>query len=289
MNTVIKGFESAMGELKDKLDDIKSHMPHFFEEIPFPEDESKSEHNETDTENDRFNELEDKADSSDENNNDDAGNVVHSSDEVSESDNPEDKTKKFLERLTEILTSSEEIKKIIDQNPELKEKIEKCLDIINNPDKHTAAEVNWALDRIKKEIKGAIFEAAVREALTSVGLDVEDGQRTVEGESGATRPDIIAANNTDKPIILFGKVINPGENVYVECKCGRKEYMEGQLKNHLPNQLSGHDGVSILITTSDMDEVDTELLNDVIKKNDTIAVIIESSAEDVEEVIKGAN
>lgn len=287
MNTVIKGFETAMADIKETLDDIKSHMPKFFEELPSPNDDSKSDSKDTDTPENKKN---DTADSSEaDNDKKDAGNVVHSSDDVSESDNPEDKTKKFLERLTEILTSSEEIKKLIEQNPDLKAKLEKCLDIINNPDKHTSAEINWALDRIKKEIKGAIFEAAVKEALASVGLDVEDGQRTVEGESGATRPDVIAANNTDKPIILFGKVINPGENVYVECKCGRKEYMEGQLKNHLPNQLSGHDGVSILITTSDMDEVDSDLLDEVITKNDTTAVITESSAEAIEEVIKEAS
>lgn len=279
---MIKEFESFMGEVKEKFDDIRLHMPNFFEEMPLPEDELKFD--EIDTENDMGNESED----NDENNNDTVD-IVHFSDEVSEEDNPEEKTERFLNRLTEILTTREEIKKIIDQNPELKEKTEKCLDIIINPDKHTVAEVNWALDRIKKEIKGAIFESAVKEALTSVGLDVEDGQRTVEGESGATRPDVIAANNTDKPIILFRKVINSGENVYVECKCGRKEYMEGQLKNHLPNQLSGHNGVSLLITTSDMNEVNTKLLNDVIKKNDTIAVVIESSAEDIEELIKGVN
>lgn len=284
VNAVFKGFETAAGEIKDKFEDIKLHMPKFFDDMPFSEDDSKVQSNDAEIEDNNTNGSlvkEEKGEN--------WGKVVHSSDEIFESDNPEHKTKKFLERLMEILTVSEEIKKLIEQNPDLEEKIEKCLDIINNPDKHTVAEINWAMDRIKKEIKGAIFEGAVKEALVSIDLDVEDGQRTVEGESGATRPDVIAASNTDKSIILFGKVINPGENIYIECKCGRKEYMEGQLKNHLPNQLSGHDGVSILITTSDMDEVDNNLLNNVIGKNDTTAVITGSSAEDIEDVIKEAN
>lgn len=276
INAVINGFETSIGEIKGKIEDIKSRMPRFFDEISMPEEQS------TDTKDIK---SDDNATVED-NNKESSGDVVHSSDDVSESDNPEDKTKEFVDRLMEILTSSEEIEKLVEQNPDLKVKLEKCLDILNNPDKHTAAEINWALDRIKKEIKGAILEAAVKEALTSIGLDVEDAQRTVEGESGATRPDVIATNNTDKPIVLFGKVVNPGDNVYVECKCGRKEYMEGQLKNHLPNQLSGHDGLSILVTTSDMDEVDLDLLNEVIGKNDTTVLITETSAENIEEAIK---
>lgn len=276
INAVINGFETSIGEIKGKIEDIKSRMPRFFDEFSMSEEQS------TDTKG-----IKSDDDATVEDNNKESSvDVVHSSDDVSESDNPEDKTKEFVDRLMEILTSSEEIEKLVEQNPDLKVRLEKCLDILNNPDKHTAAEINWALDRIKKEIKGAILETAVKEALTSIGLDVEDAQRTVEGESGATRPDVIATNNTDRPIILFGKVVNPGGNVYVECKCGRKEYMEGQLKNHLPNQLSGHDGLSILVTTSDMDEVDLDLLNEVIGKNDTTVLITETSAENIEEAIK---
>lgn len=276
INAVINGFETSIGEIKGKIEDIKSRMPRFFDEFSMSEEQS------TDTKG-----IKSDDDATVEDNNKESSvDVVHSSDDVSESDNPEDKTKEFVDRLMEILTSSEEIEKLVEQNPDLKVRLEKCLDILNNPDKHTAAEINWALDRIKKEIKGAILETAVKDALTSIGLDVEDAQRTVEGEDGATRPDVIATNNTDRPIILFGKVVNPGGNVYVECKCGRKEYMEGQLKNHLPNQLSGHDGLSILVTTSDMDEVDLDLLNEVIGKNDTTVLITETSAENIEEAIK---
>lgn len=273
---MINGFETSIGEIKGKIEDIKSRMPRFFDEFSMSEEQS------TDTKGIK---SDDDATVED-NNKESSGDVVHSSDDVSESDNPEDQTKEFVDRLMEILTSSEEIEKLVEQNPDLKVRLEKCLDILNNPDKHTAAEINWALDRIKKEIKGAILETAVKDALTSIGLDVEDAQRTVEGEDGATRPDVIATNNTDRPIILFGKVVNPGGNVYVECKCGRKEYMEGQLKNHLSNQLSGHDGLSILVTTSDMDEVDLDLLNEVIGKNDTTVLITETSAENIEEAIK---
>lgn len=276
INAVINGFETSIGEIKGKIEDIKSRMPRFFDEFSMSEEQS------TDTKGIK---SDDDATVED-NNKESSGDVVHSSDDVSESDNPEDQTKEFVDRLMEILTSSEEIEKLVEQNPDLKVRLEKCLDILNNPDKHTAAEINWALDRIKKEIKGAILETAVKDALTSIGLDVEDAQRTVEGEDGATRPDVIATNNTDRPIILFGKVVNPGGNVYVECKCGRKEYMEGQLKNHLSNQLSGHDGLSILVTTSDMDEVDLDLLNEVIGKNDTTVLITETSAENIEEAIK---
>lgn len=276
INAVINGFETSIGEIKGKIEDIKSRMPRFFDEFSMSEEQS------TDTKGIK---SDDDATVED-NNKESSGDVVHSSDDVSESDNPEDQTKEFVDRLMEILTSSEEIEKLVEQNPDLKVRLEKCLDILNNPDKHTAAEINWALDRIKKEIKGAILETAVKDVLTSIGLDVEDAQRTVEGEDGATRPDVIATNNTDRPIILFGKVVNPGGNVYVECKCGRKEYMEGQLKNHLSNQLSGHDGLSILVTTSDMDEVDLDLLNEVIGKNDTTVLITETSAENIEEAIK---
>ena len=276
INAVINGFETSIGEIKGKIEDIKSRMPRFFDEFSMSEEQS------TDTKGIKS----DDDTTVEDNNKESSGDVVHSSDDVSESDNPEDQTKEFVDRLMEILTSSEEIEKLVEQNPDLKVRLEKCLDILNNPDKHTAAEINWALDRIKKEIKGAILETAVKDALTSIGLDVEDAQRTVEGENGATRPDVIATNNTDRPIVLFGKVVNPGGNVYVECKCGRKEYMEGQLKNHLPNQLSGHDGLSILVTTSDMDEVDLDLLNEVIGKNDTTVLITETSAENIEEAIK---
>lgn len=121
---------------------------------------------------------------------------------------------------------------------------------------------------------------------TNIMLDVEPQQRVVEGESGGTRPDVIAKNNTDKPITVFGVTIQPGETISVECKCGGTAYMTNQLNNHIPNQLSGQEGTKILLTTSDIKDTESGLADSVCEKYGATLVITDVSVSDVEKAIK---
>lgn len=192
-----------------------------------------------------------------------------------------------LEKLDEILSKPEKLQELLDQHPEVGKKIADAVDVLNDPEA-SDLEVKRAKHKLDSNYKGEVLEIAIKDLLAQLGLDVEDKQKMVEGESGGTKPDVIAQNNTNRPINVFGIVIRPGETLGVECKCGRKEYLSDQLKNHIPNQLSGHEGHSVLLTTSNIKDVNPELVNSVCSKYDTTLVTLNVSAAGVENAMKGA-
>lgn len=170
--------------------------------------------------------------------------------------------------LTEILSNPEKLKALLDQYPEKKDKILNEIDKLNN--ENASPVEKQAADRY---LKGTILELAAKDVLKSMGLTVEDKQRAVAGENGATRPDIIAKNETDKTIRVFGCDIKPGQTISVECKCGGKAYLTSELKGHIPNQLSGHEGHSVLLTTSDIRGVDPGLVKQACSQKDTTTTL----------------
>lgn len=130
------------------------------------------------------------------------------------------------------------------------------------------------------------MEVAVKDVLAEAGFDVEAQQRVVEGEIGGTRPDVVAVNNTDHPIEVFGTTIQPGETLSVECKCGGSAYMTNQLNNHIPNQLSGQEGTKVLLTTSDINGAPDGLAASVCGKYGARLIALEVSVATVEKAIK---
>ena len=62
--------------------------------------------------------------------------------------------------------------------------------------------------------------------------------------------------------------------------------MKDQLNNHIPNQLSGHEGTKILLTTSDINNGCSELAAEVCEKYDAKLVTTHMSVSDVEKAIK---
>ena len=193
-------------------------------------------------------------------------------------DKPETNDSPEAKRIKELLGTPDGIKTLFEENPDLKQKWEKVLEVLNDPDA-TPAEKN----RVMGIFKGALMEAAAKKAMSEAGLSVEDKQRTTKGESGDTRPDIIATNNTDKPITVFGVTVEPGESVSVECKCGEKKYLDGQISNHIPNQLSGQEGKRVLVTTND---VDTDRAQPVCDKYDAKLVVVDISTANVSDVLE---
>lgn len=192
-----------------------------------------------------------------------------------------------LEQIEQKISTKDGLKDLMEKHPEKKEKwdsMREALDTLNDPEA-SALERKSAQGKLDSA-KGHILEIAAKDALTDAGLEVESTQRTVDGESGKTKPDIIARNNTDKPIEVLGTVVQSGESLYVECKCGAKGYLESQLKDHLPNQLSGHEGKSALLTTSDMKDTQTGLAEGVCDKYNTKLVISDVSVKQVENTIK---
>jgi hypothetical protein len=159
-----------------------------------------------------------------------------------------------------------------------------ALDTLNDPEA-SPAEIRSAQAKLSI-LKGQLLETAVKDALLDAGFDVESQQRVVEGENGGTRPDVIAKNNTDHPIEVFGTTIQPGETLSVECKCGGSAYMTNQLNNHIPNQLSGQEGTKILLTTSDIKDTPSGLANNVCNRYGAKLVITDVSVADVEKAIK---
>lgn len=192
-----------------------------------------------------------------------------------------------LEQIGQKIGTKDGLEKLMEKHPEKKElwdSISEALDTLNNPDA-SAVERRSAQGTLSSA-KGQILEIAAKDALADAGLDVENTQRTVEGERGKTRPDIITHNHTDKPIEVLGIEVQPGESLSVECKCGTKDYLEGQLRNHIPNQLSGHEGRSVLLTTSDIKDTQPGLAEGVCDKYNTKLAGADIGVKQVETTMK---
>ena len=210
--------------------------------------------------------------------------------ERNENDNDESNVEKndpVAEKIAKTIGTPEGIKELMEKHPEKAELWESQLEAIetlNDPDA-SPAEIRSAQAKLSI-LKGQIMEVAVKDALAEAGFDVETQQRVVEGESGGTRPDVIAVNNTDHPIEVFGTTIQPGDTLSIECKCGGSSYMTDQLNNHIPNQLSGQEGTKTLLTTSDIKGTPDGLAASVCNKYGAILVTLDISVSVVEKAIK---
>ena len=210
--------------------------------------------------------------------------------EANENDNNESDVEKpapVIEKIAKSIGTPEGIKELIEKHPEKaelwKSQLE-ALETLNDPDA-SPAEIRSAQAKLSS-LKGQILEVAVKDALADMGFDVEAKQRLVEGESGGTRPDVIGVNNTDHPIEVFGVTIQPGETISIECKCGSAAYITDQLKNHIPNQLSGQEGTKVLLTTADIKGAPDGLALGVCNKYNAKLVALDVSVSDVEKAIK---
>lgn len=160
-----------------------------------------------------------------------------------------------IEKIDKLIGTAEGIKNLIDRHPEKAELWEsqlESLEVLNDPES-TPTEIKSAQAKLGN-LKGQLLEEAVKDAASDAGFDVESHQRVTEGESGGTRPDVIAKNNLDYPITIFGQCIQPEKTISIECKCGCMGYIRNQLNTHIPNQLSGQEGTKVLLTTSDVPE-----------------------------------
>lgn len=194
----------------------------------------------------------------------------------------------ITERIEQDLSTPEGIKGLIQRHPEKAEQWKQALDainVLNDPDA-TPAEIRSAQAKISG-VKGQLLETATKDALSDSGLTVEAQQRLVDGESGGTKPDVIAKNDTDQPIEVFGITLQPGETLSVECKCGSTEYITNQLNNHIPNQLSGQIGEKVLLTTNDIKGAPAGLAEQVCEKYGAKLVVPDISVRDVENAMKG--
>lgn len=198
-----------------------------------------------------------------------------------------EKKNPIVEKIGKTIGTPEGIRALIERHPEKaelwKSQLE-ALDTLNHPDT-SPAEIRSAQAKLSI-LKGQLLENAVKDALSDAGFDVESQQRVVEGDNGGTRPDVIARNNTDHLIEVFGIHIRPGETLSVECKCGGPAYMTNQLNNHIPNQLSGQEGTKILFTSSDINDTPPGLANSVCDRYGAKLVIVDVCVADVEKAIK---
>lgn len=207
--------------------------------------------------------------------------------EVMDSDANETKLErknKLSENITRKIGTVDGIKELIEKHPE---KFDSALKAINtlNDSNVSDAEVKSAQSKLSN-LKGQMLEIALKDELKNLGFDVEAKQRTVEGENGATKPDVIAVNNTDYPIVVGDITVEPGETISFECKCGGALYMKNQLKYHISNQLSGHEGIKVLISTSDINDVSRDLVEKVCIKYNANLLVLDVSVSVVETAIK---
>lgn len=260
-------------QVQKSIDTIKA----MFENL-FSDDSSERQESNNDEENDAKSDVngneKKNVDTSENNSKDDSGESGIEKDSV-------------MEQIEKSIGTVEGIKELMARHPEKlelwKSQLE-ALETLNDPEA-TPAEIRSAQAKLSI-LKGQILETAVKDALSDAGLDVESQQRVVEGESGGTRPDVIAKNNTDKPIVVLGETIQPGETLCIECKCGGTAYMTNQLLNHIPNQLSGQPGTKILLTTSDINNVTPGLAENVCSTYGAKLKVPNVSVADVEAAIK---
>lgn len=198
-------------------------------------------------------------------------------------------------KVNDALSSPEGIQALMEKHPEKAElwqddlkAIERAREVFNDPDT-TEDERRSAQKRAQAHLstlKGQLLETAVKDALTDAGLTVEAKQRTVDGQDGGTRPDVIAKNDTDRPIQAFGITVKPGETLSIECKCGQKDYLEPQLRSHIPNQLSGQIGHKALLTTADIRQVNPALVRDTCGQYGAALIVLDTRVSAVEKAIK---
>lgn len=273
-------------------------------DLLFADDESDSQENKQDTSSEQkdASDTENKQDAKENSNNFKAlfdklfsDNLAENAQDTSETNGDDsnesniEKKDPVLEKIAKNIGTPEGIKALIERHPEKAELWKKqleALDTLNDPDA-SPAEIRSAQAKLSI-LKGQLLETAVKDALVDLGFDVEAQQRVVEGESGGTRPDVIAKNNTDHPIEVFGLTVQPGETLSVECKCGGSAYMTNQLNNHIPNQLSGQEGTKVLLTTSDIKGTPSGLANAVCEKYGAKLATLDVSVSEVENAIKEA-
>lgn len=191
-----------------------------------------------------------------------------------------------VEKISKAIGTPEGIEALMEKHPEkanLQEKLEKTLETLSDPDA-SPAEIRSAQASLSN-LKGQLLEMAAKDMLAESGFTVESQQRVVPGESGGTRPDVIAVNNTDHPIEAFGCSIQPGETICAECKCGRASYLKTELTEHIPNQLSGQKGTKILLATSDINNVPDGLAERVCNQYNAKLIKLDIGVSDVEKAI----
>lgn len=195
-----------------------------------------------------------------------------------------------LAKLDAMLNTPEGIEKLMASHPEKAELWRSALEaveILNDPDA-TDAERRSANGKLSA-MQGQLLELSVKDLMAERGLSVESKQRTVEGEDGGTRPDVIAKNETSAPVSIFEITVMPGETLSVECKCGGKTYLSSQLRDHIPNQLSGQIGHKMLLTTGDIQQVDRSLIQNTCGKYNAKLLVLGITASDVRNAIKGVS
>ena len=207
---------------------------------------------------------------------------------IIENDNNERKVENNQSDIKDIqrsISNPEGLKELIEKNPDIKyNRALKAIEVLNDSDASNA-EIRSALS-ILNNFKGQLLEKALKDNLRESGLAVETQQRIVEGDNGGTRPDVIAVNNTDQPIIVCGITVNPGETISFECKCGGTAYMQNQLKYHIPNQLSGQEGIKVLLATSDIRDVSSDLAEKVCSQYDANLLVLDVSVDEVVNTLK---
>ncbi len=213
--------------------------------------------------------------------------IIESSDREFFEQKVEANQEETISEIENELKSATGIKDLITRHPEKaelwKSQIE-AVEVLNNPEA-SPFEIRSSQARLGI-LKGQLLEAVAKDALADIGFDVETKQRVVEGESGGTRPDVIAKNNTSQTIEVLGNKIESGEVLSIECKCGGTTYLTSQLYNHIPNQLSGHEGKKVLLTTSDIYDTPTGLAKNVCDLYNAKLVVLDVSVADIEQAIK---
>lgn len=193
------------------------------------------------------------------------------------------------EKIEKTIGTEEGIRELMANHSEMAEKWEgykEALKKMNDPDA-SVYEIRRA-DNTLSHFKGELLELAVKDALKEAGFNVEANQHLVHGDVGGTRPDVVAYNTNPASCRIFGRVIEPGETLSAECKCGRRGYLNNQLDQHIPNQLSGLSGTKLLITTSDITMVDRDKVKSVCNNSNTKLVALNVSASNVENALKEA-
>lgn len=122
----------------------------------------------------------------------------------------------------------------------------------NNPSEIERQKTEKALERYK----GTVFENELKEALGDKFNSMEEKQKIIETDYGATKPDIIL-KDAKKDMKISDLEVKKGEDLYVEAKAGSAEYIQSEMP-HILKQVEGHEGNSLVVVTNDYEKISPE-------------------------------
>jgi hypothetical protein len=176
----------------------------------------------------------------------------------------------------------------IDEVRDKNENMDKVITRAEEALKNNPSEIEQQITEKKLErYKGTIFENQLKDVLDDKFNELEEKQRLVETEFGATKPDIVL-KDAKEDMSISDLEIKKGEDLYIEAKAGSADYIQKEMP-HILKQVEGHEGNSLVVVTKDYEKIPVEsrvVFEQDIKVKDSHIYVADISANQLDLGIK---